>query len=233
MAKTKVYNTVSSLIIDKGTQPTSTLDSVIDATPTIKITDPTPSGTHALTLNNTNLSLNPNFPGTIVDSPDGPKGSVLKTGGAQQTFSGHNTYTGGTFVNGGTLQLTIEDWLSTGPVTLGGGTLEIGGHTEHVGNVTLNSEAITGATGATLIGTSMSLSAGSISVPISITGAITKVTSGTVTDTAAYECNDPQRQRRHSRRTGRHPGTHRPSCGRPIEGCGTLSGGSSAVRAQP
>lgn len=181
---TKFYTATSSLTIDKATYNTSILETASGVTPTIKVTDPSPSGTHALTLNNTNLSSTPNFAGTIIDSPDGP-GSVIKTGGATQALSGHNTYTNGTFVNGGTLQLGIEDALaSTGPVTLSGGTLDIGTHTEHVGSVTLTSGTISGSTGATLIGSNMTLSAGSISVPFSTTGAITKATSGTVTDTA-------------------------------------------------
>jgi autotransporter-associated beta strand protein len=135
-------------------------------------------------LNNTNLGFTPNFAGTIIDSPDGP-GSVLKSGGGTQILSGHNTYTGGTTISGGTLQLGIEDALSsTGPLTLSSGsTLNISSHTEHVGNVTLTSGTITGTTGATLVANSFTLSSGTVSAPVATSATITKTTTGTITDT--------------------------------------------------
>ena len=56
--ETKFYNNVSSIIIDKGTYSTATLDAVIGTTPTIKITDPI-STADTITLNNTNLKFEP------------------------------------------------------------------------------------------------------------------------------------------------------------------------------
>src|SRR6185503_19934218 len=133
--------------------------------PIIKITDPT--GATALTLTNNDLSTTPNFSGTIVDSPDGP-GSVVKTGSAMQILSGHNTYTGGTTISGGTLRLGVADALSsTSPVTVNSAsTLDIGAYAEHIGNLTLNGGTVTGATGAALFGNNFTLESGTISVPI-------------------------------------------------------------------
>ena len=60
------------------------------------------------------------------------------------TLTGANTYTGGTTINGGTLMLGAGGNIlaDTGAVTLGGGTLDISGHNEGVGAVTLHSGSI-------------------------------------------------------------------------------------------
>src|SRR5262249_14822335 len=112
-------------------------------------------------------------------------GSVVKTGAAIQILSGHNTYSGGTTINGGVLQLGVNDALSsTGPVTVNSGaSLDIGTSTQHIGALTLSGGTLAGGTGAALVGNNMTLTSGTIFVPI--TGVVVnKGGTGTVTDSA-------------------------------------------------
>jgi autotransporter-associated beta strand protein len=71
------------------------------------------------------------FGGTIQDGAGGGVLSVIKTGDTTQTFSGNNTYTGGTIIQQGTLRASSNTALGIGPVTVtnngsGDGTLELG-----------------------------------------------------------------------------------------------------------
>jgi autotransporter-associated beta strand protein len=76
-------------------------------------------GSGALSTNSTTAAT---FAGVISGT-----GSFTQAGTSTQTFTGNNTYTGGTTINSGaTLQLGINNALaSTGPVTIGGGTLDL------------------------------------------------------------------------------------------------------------
>ncbi len=70
-----------------------------------------------------NLSVSANLGGT---------GAVLTIGNDFETFnqvtlSGNNTYTGGTRINGGSLVPQGANALGSGPITFGGGTLELNG----------------------------------------------------------------------------------------------------------
>jgi autotransporter-associated beta strand protein len=189
LGDTKFYTSASSLVVDKGTYLTGQLDTMNGAAPTIQITDAT--GLPALALQNSDPGLaTPNFAGTIVDSPDGP-GSVVKTGIGVQILSGHNTYTGGTIISGGTLRLGIADALSSaGSVTVNSATtLDIGSYPESVGRFTLSGGAVTGVAGSALFGTNMSLESGTIGMPLSASGNVTKVSSGTVTETGSIVAN--------------------------------------------
>ncbi|MCX7006388.1 MAG: autotransporter-associated beta strand repeat-containing protein, partial [Kiritimatiellaeota bacterium] len=94
--------------------------------------------------------------------------------------SGANTYSGGTVVNSGTLQLGASAALpSAQAVTVAGGTLDIHGYNPNAGAVTLTSGTISG-TGA-LTGTSFAVQSGTISSVLAGSGALTKSTAGTLT----------------------------------------------------
>jgi fibronectin-binding autotransporter adhesin len=69
--------------------------------------------TAALTINNTD---NKTFSGTILDYPASARLALVKTGSGRQTLTGTNTYTGGTTISQGVLQIgTIGG--STGSVS--------------------------------------------------------------------------------------------------------------------
>jgi autotransporter-associated beta strand protein len=111
---------------------------------------------------------------TIVLAGDG----YLVKANAGTTFSltGSHTYTGGTEIYQGTLQLSGNNLYDSGPVLVDGGTLNLAG-TETVGAVTMTSGSITGST---LTGSSYAVESGAISAPLAGTGGLTKTTAGTV-----------------------------------------------------
>ncbi len=89
--------------------------------------------------------------------------SLTKSGLGTQTLSGVNTYTGTTLISGGTLALSGTGTLggSTAPLTLGGGTLDLGGLTpSSVAAVSITTAAGSGNTiqNGTLTGTSFAAS---------------------------------------------------------------------------
>jgi autotransporter-associated beta strand protein len=68
------------------------------------------------------------------------KVALVKNGAGILTLSGTNTYTGGTTISGGSIQLGAAGVLANaGAITLNGGSLETGGFTETVGTLNLNS----------------------------------------------------------------------------------------------
>ena len=112
--------------------------------------------------------------------------AVTKTGTGTLTLSGANTYTGGTYVTDGTLQVgASERLLNSGSLTVGGGTFNVQNFTETVGSVVLSSGAITGTGAGTLIGTSYDVRSGSASAILAGPASLTKTTGDTVTLTGA------------------------------------------------
>ncbi|MBE7158540.1 MAG: autotransporter-associated beta strand repeat-containing protein [Rhodospirillales bacterium] len=106
-------------------------------------------------------------------------------------LSGSNTYTGGSIVNGGTLQMGNTNALSSsGALTVGGGKFDIFGYATAAGVVTLSSGSIVNSDASFqnvgLTGTSFSVSNGTASAILAGSGAaLTKNGTGTVTLAAA------------------------------------------------
>ncbi|WP_454624929.1 autotransporter outer membrane beta-barrel domain-containing protein [Bradyrhizobium cenepequi] len=67
-------------------------------------------------------------------------GSLAKSGAGSLALTGSNTYAGGTFLNGGTLQVTADNNLgaATGGLTFDSGTLQLGAGLTTTRSVTLN-----------------------------------------------------------------------------------------------
>jgi autotransporter-associated beta strand protein len=115
--------------------------------------------------------------------------ALVKSGSAQLTLSGSNSYTGGTRIDAGTFVLghatnTLSD---TGAVHVDGGTLALGANSDTVGAVTLTSGSITGSGSGTLTGSGSNYDVRSGSVSAILGGSIglDKSTGGTVTLTGA------------------------------------------------
>jgi autotransporter-associated beta strand protein len=67
-------------------------------------------------------------------------GAVTKDGAGTLTLSGANTYTGGTTISTGTVQLGASNVLAnTSPVSIAGGTLNLNGNSDQVGNLSFSS----------------------------------------------------------------------------------------------
>lgn len=76
--------------------------------------------------------------GSIGTAINTGTGTVTKQDAGTWTLSGYNTYSGGTFINGGTLQIGIDDNLGAVPgtaatnITINGGTLAMAGQSNAV-----------------------------------------------------------------------------------------------------
>jgi fibronectin-binding autotransporter adhesin len=119
--------------------------------------------------------------GTITGRISGT-GALTKTTGGTVTLNGtSNNYTGGTFVNGGELLQGSAGQLPTSqPITIGGGTLNIGDSNASPGLLTLTSGTLTGGIGRLSTSTGFDLQAGTISALLGGSGPMTKSTGGLV-----------------------------------------------------
>jgi autotransporter-associated beta strand protein len=84
-----------------------------------------------------NLSGTNNFFGQIIDGAAGTLALVFDAPGRRQVLSGTNSYSGGTTVVGGTLQVNNASALgaSTAPLAVTTGTLDLGGFSPTVGTL--------------------------------------------------------------------------------------------------
>lgn len=129
----------------------------------------------------TTLTLNP---GTgITHSYEGDIGgdlSLVKSGAGTQILTMPQSFTGGTTVNTGTLELgnATNTLLDTGAVTVNGGTLDLGSNNDNVGAVTLTSGSIAGI--GTLSASAFNMLAGTVSANLGGASSLDKSTAGTV-----------------------------------------------------
>ncbi|MFN2507824.1 MAG: beta strand repeat-containing protein [Chthoniobacterales bacterium] len=115
--------------------------------------------------------------GTVISG----SGALNKTGSGAMVLSAVNTYSGGTFVTEGTLQLgAVNRLLNTGAVTISGGNFDLQTFGQTTGAVTLASGSIVGTGTGILTASSYTLESGSVSAIMAGAGAVTKNTSGTV-----------------------------------------------------
>lgn len=95
--------------------------------------DDTATGTTNLELNNDSITagiieFNNSSKNYSISSGPGNGivvGSLLKNGTGSLTINTINNYTGGTTLNGGTLNLTTDGALGNGAITIGGGSLKV------------------------------------------------------------------------------------------------------------
>ena len=111
---------------------------------------------------NGNSRIAPSGAGSIIVC--GPI-SIVKNGSFQLALGGANTYTGTNTINGGTLLITNVGTLgnSANPLILNAGTLNLGGSSQTVGDVTMVSGLITNGT---LTANSYTVQSGSIAAAI-------------------------------------------------------------------
>jgi filamentous hemagglutinin family protein len=122
--------------------------------------------------------------GTVSAILAGTSG-MNKTTAGTVTLSGVNTFTGTTSVTGGTLAAGVNNALSTGALTINGGTYDIGTYTDSVGTVTLTSGSIVGTSGVLTSTAAYAMQAGTVSAILAGSNGMNKTTGGTVTLTGA------------------------------------------------
>ena len=107
-------------------------------------------------------------------------GFLVATGPGNLILSAANSYTGGTTVTNGTLQISGHGTLgaTTGTLGVSGGTLDLGNTTQTTGALTLIGGTIQNGT---LNSSSFGVQAGTVTAILGGTGALTKTGSGTVT----------------------------------------------------
>ncbi len=136
------------------------------------------------TIQNGTLSTDISFvlqDGTIAAVLAGA-GAVIKTTDGTVTLTGANTYTGGTYVQAGTLKLSGAGTLgaASGTLSVSGGTLDLGATTQtQNGGVWLTGGTIQNGTLASS-GT-FAMQAGTVDAVLAGAGAVNKTTDGTVT----------------------------------------------------
>ncbi|MEP7255011.1 MAG: autotransporter-associated beta strand repeat-containing protein [Ferruginibacter sp.] len=156
---------------------TSTDGSIIDAsgTGTLTLTGGVTSGGGSDDVELTGTGVG------AMNSVIATSGGLLdKTGAGTWIFGAANTYTGTTTVSAGKLEYGINNAISTGAVTVSGGTLDMKTFSDAVGTVTVSGGGIITGTTGVLTGSSYAVQSGTISGILGGTGALTKTTSGTV-----------------------------------------------------
>jgi len=103
------------------------------------------SGIRLLDLNGASRVFTVSSGATFTVAPVVQNGSVDKEGAGTLKFTAVNTYTGGTTVGGGTLQLSGSGTLGdpTGDLTVNSGTVDLGGTSQTVNNFNGGSGSVT------------------------------------------------------------------------------------------
>jgi autotransporter-associated beta strand protein len=147
-----------------------TANSVINGSNDLTLSGPGTFGNFNLLVNNSAGTV------TLSDSISGP-GSITLNGNIL-VLSAVNSYTGGTTVTAGTLQLGVSGALAaTGAVAVNGGTLDVNGTTQTISDLSGAAGTITMGGGSLTFGTAVSTTFGGV---ISETGNLIKQGSGTV-----------------------------------------------------
>lgn len=106
---------------------------------------------------------------------------LAKSGNGTLSLSGSNTYSGGTTLSAGTLQLAANNTLfATGALAVNNGTLDIGSTTQTVGALTLSGGTVS-STG-TINASSVNVSGGTLAGTVATTGTVS-LSGGTVNGT--------------------------------------------------
>jgi autotransporter-associated beta strand protein len=109
-------------------------------------------------------------------------GGLTKAGNGTLLLQAFSTYSGGTFVDAGTLTIGGDNNLNPeAPITVGGGNFDVGVYSQKASVVTLNSGQISGSTGRIVSDTDFLLRAGSVPAKMAGAGGVHKTTAGTVT----------------------------------------------------
>lgn len=111
-------------------------------------------------------------------------GGLTKTDAGTVTLNIPNTYTGTTTVSGGILRYGTNNIIATGDVNVNGGTLDIQGFNDTVGQITVSSGEIIG-TGTLSSSVDFNFSGGTINIILSGNVGLVKSGSGTLVLTGA------------------------------------------------
>ena len=156
-----------------GTRSSITLSSANTITPA--------AGTYRLGGGGGVLTVN----GSLSNGAGGTKSLDIGTSGSLPSgtviLNAANTYSGTTYLSGGTLQCTVDHALGTGPLMVLGGWLDLGGSRDTIGTLTLNGGSIVGTSGSRLTTTgTLEMKSGSIGVDLAGAGPLNKTTAGIV-----------------------------------------------------
>jgi autotransporter-associated beta strand protein len=178
----RFFSSTSSLTIDSATATIGSLTNEPGVVGSIKLRND--GGTPALTITSPVTQAAPGpftFDGVISNATNG-SGGIVKQGPGTQIFTRQQTYTGGTRIEAGTLQLGTANTLApTGLVTATGGTLDLGGHQQRTGPFTLSGGTVSGVAGSLLMPVNLTVQSGTIDVPVIATGGLNKTAAGTAT----------------------------------------------------